>query len=90
MDGKFIGGDGVAVPVIVAPQEGAVIFAVVGKISVMIIFLITLGLALFIIRVFYGSENNAFLIDEGRVRDDAGLWDINRKIVSIAKKQNKL
>ncbi len=33
--------------------------------------------------------NNAFLIEEGRVRDDEALWDINRKIVAIAKKQNK-
>lgn len=33
--------------------------------------------------------NNAFLIDEGRVRDEAALCDINRKIVSIAEKQKK-
>jgi len=34
--------------------------------------------------------NNAFLIEEGRVRDEDALCDINRKIVAIAKKQNKL
>ncbi len=34
--------------------------------------------------------NNAFLIEEGKVRDEAALCDLNRKIVSIAKKQNKL
>lgn len=34
--------------------------------------------------------NNAFLIDEGRVRDEAALCDINRKILAIAEKQNKL
>ena len=33
--------------------------------------------------------NNAFLIEEGRVKDDEALWDINRKIVAIAKKQGK-
>ena len=34
--------------------------------------------------------NNAFLIDEGKVRDEAALCDINRKILAIAEKQNKL
>ncbi len=34
--------------------------------------------------------NNAFLIEEGRVRDESALCDINRKIVSIAEKQQKL
>ncbi len=34
--------------------------------------------------------NNAFLIEEGRVRDEQALCEINRKIVSLAEKQKKL
>ncbi len=36
------------------------------------------------------NSNNAFLIAEGSVKDEQGLCEINRKIVALGRKQNKL